>query len=390
MKATALTPGLSPAVNAVNASGISLHEASLHEALPLRVKSLNLGYGKNTDFKQILKDVNLDVKGGKTLVLLGPSGCGKTSLLRAVSGLQEPLSGKISVGEKILFDSANGISLKPERRQVGMVFQDLALFPHLSAGQNVAYGISKNKGRDKSVLVSEALALVDLKGYENRPISTLSGGQQQRIALARALAYQPRVLLLDEPFASLDEPTRVELREQIHKLLSRLQTTAVFVTHNQEEAFILGDEVAVMGPGGSIEQQDTPLNLYTKPANPWVADFVGNVNLIEGISDGTQAKTYMGLIPLQSPVPPAGTKLSVLIRPESLVFTDSKTAEFSAEITLKEYYGHDTLYLLAEPGYTDRIWIRSSAQPYEYERGTRVGVKYIGAAAVSFLAKQTS
>ncbi len=379
------------------ATGSRTVQAS-NEVLDLCVKNLSLSYGRDS---KILQNVNLNVAGGKTLALLGPSGCGKTSLLRAISGLQIPSSGKISVGSRILFDSENAVNLKPERRQVGMVFQDLALFPHFSVGENVAYGIAKNVGsiaknninknsarkETRSNLVAKALALVGLSGFENRRISTLSGGQQQRIALARALAHQPRVLLLDEPFASLDEPTRVGLRKQIHQLLSELLITTVFVTHNQEEAFILGDEVAVLGTKGVIEQQDTPFNLYTKPLSPWVADFVGSMNLISGISDGAQAKTALGKIPLQDPVPPAGTEISVLTRPENFILTEDTAAEIKAEIELKEYYGHDTLYLLAAPGWKNPVSVRSAVHIPEYERGTRVGIKYAGPAAISFPSK---
>ena len=202
----------------------------------------------------MLRGVDLAVPAGALVALLGPSGCGKTTLLRTVAGLERPDSGEVRVGDRVL--SGPDRFVAAERRRVGMVFQDAALFPHLSVGRNVAYGLPR-RAPDRGERVSEALRLVGLSGFEARMPATLSGGQLQRVAVARALAPRPSVILLDEPFSNLDAPLRAELRLEVRRLLTAIDATAVFVTHDQEEAFLVGDEVAVMG-GGQVAQQGGP------------------------------------------------------------------------------------------------------------------------------------
>src|SRR5690606_11336018 len=224
-----------------------------------------------------------------------------------------------------------------ERRRIGMVFQDWALFPHLDVAGNVGYGLPRKERTPERI--EAALELVGLGGLGRRSPGTLSGGQQQRVALARALAPEPRVLLLDEPFSNLDTALRVQVRTEVHHLLAQLGITTVFVTHDQEEAFVLGDEVAVMA-GGEIVQQAPPSELYDAPATPWVADFVGGANLVPGEADGAPASPPLGPVPLRQSVT---GPVTVLVRPEPLHLVPGQG---SATIELVEFYGHDTLYFV--------------------------------------------
>ena len=233
---------------------------------------------------------------GAIVALLGPSGCGKTTLLRTIAGLERLDGGEVRIGDAVV--SGPGAHVPPERRRVGMVFQDWALFPHLTVAQNVGYGLPRVDRRGPRV--EAALAMVGLAGLGDRSPGTLSGGQQQRVALARALAPEPGVLLLDEPFSNLDSALRVQVRTEVHQLLADLGVTTVFVTHDQEEAFVLGDEVAVMHEG-AIVQQAEPATLYARPATPWVATFVGDANLVEATADGHTAATPVGPIALDAP-----------------------------------------------------------------------------------------
>ncbi|HUF32653.1 MAG TPA: ABC transporter ATP-binding protein [Acidimicrobiales bacterium] len=313
----------------------------------------------------VLRDVSLRVAPGSVVALLGPSGCGKTTLLRTIAGLEVPDSGTVAVGERVLTSSRTVVP--PERRQIGMVFQDWALFPHLSVGRNVAYGLDRAARRSRRV--DETLALVGLAGLADRAPGTLSGGQQQRVALARALAPQPLVLLLDEPFSNLDTSLRVEVRTEVHRLLAELGVTTVFVTHDQEEAFVLGDEVAVMRDG-AIEQQATPAEIYAAPASPWVAGFVGDANLVVGTADGEGAATPVGWVPVAGD--PTGPRLEVLLRPEDLRVAPGD----AASVELVEFYGHDTVYdIRLDDGSSVRA--RVGAAP-TFRRGDRVDISYLG------------
>ena len=202
------------------------------------VSGVNKSFGE-TD---VLHEIDVSVEPGTSLALLGPSGCGKTTLLRLIAGLERPDEGQVSVGDQVMAGPSTWVP--PEKRNVGMVFQDWALFPHLTVGKNVGYGL--DRAERKGSRISEALDMVGLADLVDRMPDTLSGGQQQRVALARAIAPRPSVLLLDEPFSNLDSALRVGVRTEVHRLLIDLGITSIFVTHDQEEAFVLGDEVAVM------------------------------------------------------------------------------------------------------------------------------------------------
>ena len=271
--------------------------------------------------------------------------------------------------------SARDIHVPPEKRQVGMVFQDWALFPHLTVAQNVGYGLPRSQRRGPRV--AAALHMVGLDGLGDRQPATMSGGQQQRVALARALAPQPGVLLLDEPFSNLDSTLRVQVRTEVHQLLAELGVSTVFVTHDQEEAFVLGDEVAVM-QAGRIVQQARPADLYARPTNPWVAAFVGDANLVAGVGRGDHAMTPVGDVALDVSASggPARGPVEVVLRAEQLRLDplDSLDAASGrgvpATVQLTEYYGHDTVYLVRLDG-GEPVRARAAATP-RFDRGDRV------------------
>src|SRR5690606_27384273 len=235
----------------------------------------------------VLRGVDVSIEAGRTLALLGPSGCGKTTLLRIIAGLEVPDRGIVRVGGKEV-TGPKGV-VPPEKRRIGMVFQDWALFPHPSVARNVGFGLPRAERRS-SPRIDEALEMVGLAGMGDRMPSTLSGGQQQRVALARAIAPRPRVLLLDEPFSNLDATLRVTIRTEIHQLLVELGITTIFVTHDQDEAFILGDRVAVLSEG-EVVQSGSPEEVYLRPRTRWLADFVGEANFIPGSGRGDYAVT---------------------------------------------------------------------------------------------------
>jgi iron(III) transport system ATP-binding protein len=296
---------------------------------PVTVTSVDKSFGD----APVLRGVDLVVPAGRLVALLGPSGCGKTTLLRAIAGLERPDAGQIRVGARVL--SGPGAFTPPERRRIGMVFQEAALFPHLSVGRNVAYGLPRRDPR-RAARVEAALALVGLSGLADRAPATLSGGQAQRVALARALAPEPSVILLDEPFSGLDAPLRAELRLEVRRVLAETGATGIFVTHDQEEAFVVGDEVAVMRDGRILQQGDAA-TLYELPATREVAEFIGDANLVDGVGDGDVAHTPLGAVPLHDP---AEGPVRVMIRPERLL------AEPGGAATVEEveYFGHDAVY----------------------------------------------
>lgn len=356
----------------------------------ISVSGLRVGY----DGTEVLRAVSLDVPAGSILALLGPSGCGKTTLLRALAGLERPTAGEVRLGDRLL--SGPGTHVPPERRRIGMVFQDWALFPHLTVAQNVAYGLGRGA---PAAEVEAALALVGLGGFGDRRPGTLSGGQQQRVALARALAPRPSVLLMDEPFSNLDAALRVGVRAEVADLLARVGITTVFVTHDQAEAFVLGDAVAVMRDG-CVVQTGTPAELYVAPEDGWVAAFVGEANLLPGVSAGTDARTACGPVSLHDP---HDGPVTVLARPEELVLTDRDGLGNGSgdgpgalgEVRAVEFYGHDTVYVVAlaesgagaDPaGPPDRpVRVRAASAP-RWGRGDTVRVTHLARPTVAWAA----
>ena len=240
----------------------------------IRLKDLVMEFGN----ERVLDSVNLTIEDKKFLTLLGPSGCGKTTTLRIIAGFQKPTSGEV------YFDGQPITDLPPYKRQVNTVFQNYALFPHLDVYDNIAFGLRISKLPEKEIdrRVGEMLASVSLKGFENRPISSLSGGQQQRVAIARALINRPKVLLLDEPLGALDLRLRMDMQNELKQIQQEVGITFVYVTHDQEEALSMSDTVVVMD-AGKILQIGTPEDIYNEPANAFVADFIGESNILDGI-----------------------------------------------------------------------------------------------------------
>ena len=319
---------------------------------------------------RVLDHAGLWAPAGQVVALLGPSGCGKTTLLRCIAGLERPDAGQVRLDGRDL--SAPAAFVAPERRRIGMVFQDGALFPHLTVAGNVGYGLSREERR--GTRVEEALALVDLAGFGDRLPASLSGGQAQRVALARALVTRPSVLLLDEPFSNLDTSLRVQIRAEVQRLLADLGVTAVFVTHDQEEAFVVGDEVAVM-LAGRVVQQATPAELYRAPASRAVAGFLGDANLLPGVATAGLADTAIGRVPLRDGL---GGDVDVLLRPEQL----RVSAGAAATIDSVQYFGHDAVYLTRLAGGT-ALRVRVLDVP-EFRPGDTVDLTYVGGATVGY------
>lgn len=291
-------------------------------------------------------DLTLEISRGSIACLLGPSGCGKTTTLRAIAGFHPLTSGEIEIGGRLV--SRPGFSVAPEKRKVGMVFQDSALFPHLSVSDNVGFGIRALGTEKRKQKIKQLLHRVGLPEMDQRYPHELSGGQQQRVALARALAPNPDLILMDEPFSNLDVETRERLGYEVRDIFKEQGTTCVLVTHDQNDAFALCDHVGVMR-SGRILQWDTPYNLYHEPATRFVADFIGDGVLLPGrLVEAGVVETSLGRITGKSPGAGAvGDTLDVLVRPDDLVPDD--TCGFSAIVVRKAFKGADILYTLRTP-----------------------------------------
>jgi iron(III) transport system ATP-binding protein len=303
--------------------------SSATDRLAIRARDLTRSFGDAV----ALDHFSLDVWEGGVVTILGPSGCGKTTALRVIAGF-ENAGGSVEIhGRTVL---GPGVHVPPERRRVGMVFQDYALFPHMTVAGNVAYGLPRG---DRAPRVSEVLELVGLTGLEGRMPNELSGGQQQRVALARALAPKPEVILLDEPFSNLDASLRDRVRRELRTILTEARTTAVFVTHDQEEALATSDIVAVMREG-RVLQADTPGHLYSHPADRWVAEFLGDADVLESVARDGRVDTPVGAFDTD-----IHGSVSVVVRPENVQISLGETP--NAVVAGSEFFGHDQLVTLA-------------------------------------------
>ncbi|MBP1466759.1 ABC transporter ATP-binding protein [Candidatus Chloroploca sp. M-50] len=287
-----------------------------------------------------VEQVSMTIQPGEILALLGPSGCGKTTVLRMLAGFEAPDQGTIALDQRLV--ARPGLHVPPEERHVGMVFQQHALFPHLNVGQNVGFGL-RGKARERQAQVQAMLKLVELDGYERRMPHQLSGGQQQRVALARALAPNPAVLLLDEPFSNLDADLRTTLRAQVRTILKQLGTTALFVTHDQEEALFMGDRIAVMH-AGRLEQLARPQELFLAPATRFIAEFIGIAAFIPATVTPAGLATELGTV-IQAIDAPVGTSVDMLVRPDDLEL--SADPQGNARILCCTFRGGDFLYDVA-------------------------------------------
>ena len=302
------------------------------------------GLRKSFGAHMVLDGLDLEVPEGSLTAVLGPSGSGKTTLLRILAGFERPEAGRVTLGENVVEDGRT--HLPPEARRVGYVPQDGALFPHLSASGNVGFGLSRRERR--SGRVEELLGLVGLSGEGRRYPHQLSGGMQQRVALARALAGQPSLVLLDEPFSSLDAALRAGVRADVARVLSETGTTSVLVTHDQDEALSLADRVAVLR-GGRVVQCASPEELYTDPLDPALASFVGDANLLEGTVRAGTAVTPLGALAIADDGRPLAEaqKVMVLVRPEQLELRTSNASNggggIDGLVVECRYFGHDML-----------------------------------------------
>lgn len=324
----------------------------------------------------VLQDISLEVEQGEILVLLGPSGSGKTTLLRVIAGFELPDEGQILVAEQDV------TPLPPERRNFGMVFQHYALFPHLSVAGNVGFGLeSRGVARQERLSrVREVLPLVDLEGFEERRVQEISGGQQQRVALARALAPDPRLMLLDEPLSNLDPSLRERTRRELKNAIRRIGITAVWVTHEQEEAFDVGDRVAILNQG-RLEQVGSPEELYLDPQSLFVAGFVGRASTLPGtqvardeVKLGDQRFVGQGVTWSMRTIGEVqtGQQVVVSVRPEGLELTEVDRAEtLRGEVVERQYRGEVTYYRVSLEMGGEVLVVGG---PDSAEPGTRTGV----------------
>jgi iron(III) transport system ATP-binding protein len=296
------------------------------------------------DAREVLRGVDLAVAPGEIVALLGPSGCGKTTLLRLASGLEPLQRGRLAIGGAVMAEA--GREVPPEARNVGFVFQDYALFPHLDVAGNVAFGLRRVPKPERAQRVADALARVGLSAYAGAFPHMLSGGQQQRVALARALAPRPQVLLLDEAFASLDARLREQVRDDTLHVLQEAGIASLLVTHDAEEAMFMGDRIALMRDG-VIVQAGTPEALYLRPADPFVATFLGEVNRLPSRVEGGLAATPFGALP--APGLAEGTAVEVFVRPEGLRIGAAEAGGPVAEVEASRLLGATTLLHMTLP-----------------------------------------
>jgi putative spermidine/putrescine transport system ATP-binding protein len=339
-----------------------------------------------------LNDVSLAIRQGEFMTLLGPSGCGKTTLLNLVAGFLSPDSGEILIASDLMND------VPTYKREIGMMFQNYALFPHMSVASNVAYGLKVRRivRRERDRRVEAALALVRLTGFEDRTPRQLSGGQQQRVALARALVINPAVLLLDEPFSALDKNLRVSMQVELREIQRKLNVTTIFVTHDQSEALSLSDRVAVMSEG-RIRQLGTPQEIYRQPCDRFVASFVGDTNVLRGRFDGIEgalAIIAIGAARVKVPHGPltdvaASAPVDLFVRPEHLTITEATGSCATSGTVVAHVYqgGHVDIYLECPDSSRDRLLVRSGG--YEamtrWPVGSQVGISIATGEGAAFV-----
>ena len=316
----------------------------------------------------VLKNINFEIEKGKFYTLLGPSGCGKTTILRIIAGFTDVSNGKVTL------NGADVTNLPPNKRKVNTVFQDYALFPHMNVFENIAFGLRLKKTPENIIKekVADALKMVQLSGYENREISQMSGGQQQRVAIARALVNEPEVLLLDEPLSALDLKLRTDMQYELRELQQRLGITFIFVTHDQEEALAMSDEIFVMSKGEVI-QSGTPVDIYDEPINRFVADFIGESNIVDGVMKEDYLVEFVGK---EFECADAGMrpneKVEIVIRPEDLTLTSIENGKLTVEVDTQLFRGvHYEIICYDENG---NEWMIHSTRKAEV--GSKVGLYF--------------
>ncbi|KUJ81592.1 ABC transporter ATP-binding protein [Microbulbifer flavimaris] len=332
----------------------------------LQVTDAECRYGD----KLILESVSFDLQPGEIACLLGPSGCGKTTLLHAIAGFQPLARGAIALGGETL--TGNGQIVPPEQRHIGVVFQDYALFPHLTVQQNIAFGLRALPHEERASRVQELLSLVQLSRHADQYPHQLSGGQQQRVALARALAPKPRLLLMDEPFSNLDTELRRSLASEVRHILREEGIAALIVTHDRSEAFVAGDKLGVLADG-HLQQWDTPHNLYRAPANGAVARIVSDGNLLRGkwIGDGW-VETALGRVAVRDQGSEVGSPVEVFARSEDLVPGEHDDA-VTVQVVSKSFLGNSALYCFRLPN--GRTIEATLSSEYRFEPGSEIPMR---------------
>jgi iron(III) transport system ATP-binding protein len=340
----------------------------------LKVEDLRLTYRTDQGQVEAVRGISFSVERGRFYTLLGPSGCGKTSTLRCIAGLETPVSGRIDIGDTVVYSSASRTVVPPHRRDIGMVFQSYAIWPHMTVFDNVAFPLvhgvrkpAKSAVRDK---VMRALSLVQLDELASRPAPQLSGGQQQRVALARAIANEPTVLLLDEPLSNLDAKLREDMRQEIKSLVRRLGTTTLYVTHDQLEALSMSDTVALVREG-QIVQAGAPREVYLNPADAFAANFLGRTNLLSGEVVGDHVESAWGSLRCAD-IPAGAGQVTLGFRPESVVLSDAPLPGdniLRGTINAANFAGDTVEYHVDLGGHT----IRAKGHPFTiYAEGSAV------------------
>jgi len=333
----------------------------------LDVQNIDVSYGSH----QVLNQVSFTLEPGEIGCMLGPSGCGKTTVLRAIAGFEPVSRGHILVDHREF--SSPSFCLPTEKRNIGMVFQDFALFPNMSVAENIGFGLRQWKPKDKQRRIQELLAMIGMPTSAQAYPHQLSGGQQQRVALARAMAPHPGILLLDEPFSSMDIELREQLAREVRNILKQENITAVLVTHDQNEAFAIADNICVINEG-RIEQQDSGYNLYHRPGNRFVADFIGQGVMIPAEVVGEfMVKTELGLITNDMPIDSnlLGETVDVLIRPDDVIHDDD--SQETAIVVEKAFRGADFLYFLRTDSGTEILCLAPSH--HNHKINERIGIR---------------
>ena len=332
----------------------------------LALQQLSVAYQQSP----VVKQISLELPRGDIGCLLGPSGSGKTTVLRAIAGFEPVSQGEVWVDDELM--SAVDRMVNPERRQMGVVFQDYALFPHLTVAENICFGLWRQPKAQQQQKLQQLLQLVGLSGMAQRFIHQLSGGQQQRVALARALAPEPRLILLDEPFSGLDADLRDSLARDIRSILKQLHITAVMVTHDQHEAFAMADWIGVMAHG-ALQQWGTPYQLYHQPINRFVADFIGQGTMIRGqMLDGYRVQTCLGIFsqPQESGLQ-QGTTVDLLIRPDDILHDDASPVR--AKVLHRAFRGAHMLYQL-QVGDHEQVSCLAPSH-HQHQVGEMIGIR---------------